>query len=199
MFRSLGLAWLTLARDAGTAARRRGIFSANRASTCVPSLVGLAAFVNGAGNEVSAIYRIIAPLPLTVESRIYGVVTLRVRTVDWPPFSIGLVEAPDGRQLWSQHFTEPGHGEYVFANGWKVAAGSFADRLALRLVSDGRAEVVCWPCSSVLLKTGHSKNIGRSPDAFYTWNSSPLYEDTSAIRKLGKAIWQAQALQKKSP
>lgn len=131
--------------------------------------------MNVGPNEVTAIYRILVPVPLTVESRIYGTVTLRVRTVDWPPFSIGLAETADGRQLWSPHFAEPGHGEYVLANGWRVPAGSFADRMAMRLVAEGRAEVVCWPCSSIELMTHNSKNLGPSPDAFYTWRSRPQY------------------------
>ena len=60
-------------------------------------------------------------------------------------------------------------------NGWRVPAGSVADRLAMRLVAEGRAEVVCWPCSSIELKTHYSKNLGPSPDAFYTWRSRPPY------------------------
>ena len=131
--------------------------------------------MNVGPSEIFAIYRILVPLPVVVESRIYGRVTLRVRTVDWPPFSIGIAETADGRQLWAQHFTDVGHGEHVLANGWRVPAGSFADRLALKLVSESRAEVVCWPCSSILFKTGCSKNLGPSSDAFYTWHKRPLY------------------------
>ena len=134
--------------------------------------------MNAATNEVYAIYRLLVPVPLTVESRIYGTVTLRIRTVEWPPFSIGLAESTSGQQLWFQHFTEPGHGEYVLANGWRVAVGTPADRLALKLVSEQRAEVICWPCSSIGLKTYYSKNLGPSPDAFYTWEQTKLGAQT---------------------
>lgn len=132
--------------------------------------------------EVVAVYRLLVPLPVTVDWP-SGPQVLELYVSDFPPFAdANLRRVPDSVGYSVGRFKSVGHAEHTFQRGFIVPIKpphiitTFFDRL----VREGRADILHWPHTELTYLNSSRERPYLTLDAFHTYNVN-----RDAVKQIG--------------